>query len=279
MLTHVEPAWGGSSSAHEPGGHAPGDPLRVPADTAQPVRTSCPGGRTGSRPRGAASRPVRAVQKCRSRPRIHWAANCTGPRVASVTRAVTASSAAICAAELLAPTTTSRPPVKGAGLRQSAACSTCPVNSARPGSAGRGGRPKVQGSRDDGTRPEPVATFEDHAERKSGPAYGGDAPSGADVGVQAVGIGGEMGHNLVAMRVAVPVGAGERHRGQGAVPGRREQREAVVVARPRPGRTVGCLQRHRPQRAGGGESGPAATDGGNVDVLREASPEFDKCLC
>lgn len=48
---------------------------------------------------------------------MRWGANFTGARVASVTRVVSVSSAAICSAEFPAPTTTTRRPEKGAGLR------------------------------------------------------------------------------------------------------------------------------------------------------------------
>ncbi len=107
------------------------------------------------------------------------------------------------------------------------------------------------GGRDDGPRPESAAAFEDHVECGSVASYGGDALTGADVGVHAVAVGGEVGDDLIAVRVAVAVGAGERHSGQGAVPGGREQREAVVVVRPGPDGLVAGFEQSGAQASGG----------------------------
>jgi hypothetical protein len=66
----------------------------------------------------------------------------------------------------------------------------------------------------------------------------------ADVGAETVRVPAQVGDDLVAVRVAAWV-AGEVQAGQAAVTGRGEQRQAVVVVRPRSGRFWSRLQHHR----------------------------------
>src|SRR6266516_6642328 len=65
--------------------------------------------------------------------------NRTGWRVAIVTVPTGASSLAICAAESPAPTTTTRCPAYGIGLRYSATCESSLVKVSSPGSLGQKG--------------------------------------------------------------------------------------------------------------------------------------------
>ncbi|CAM5273505.1 hypothetical protein SDIAM26S_05720 [Streptomyces diastaticus subsp. diastaticus] len=150
---------------------------------------------------------------------MRWAANFTGPRVASVTRAVVAKLLAPPALEFPAPTTTSRAVREGGRAAVVGGVQNLPgelhqARQLRPVRSAE--RP---GSRDDGPRPEPAAAFEDHFECRPVSSHGGDALTGADIDIQAVGVGGEVGGDLITMRVSAAVGTGERHPGQGAVPG------------------------------------------------------------
>jgi hypothetical protein len=106
---------------------------------------------------------------------------------------------------------------------------------------------------------------------------GVDPVVGADVGVQAGGVGAEVADDLVAARVVLGI-AGEGQSGQAAVAGRGEEGEAVVVARPRPYRLGAGLEDHRAQAAGtqgvgGGEAGLAAADDDRVVLGHEVLPD------
>ena len=74
--------------------------------------------------------------------------------------------------------------------------------------------PEGPGRRHGGPHGQPVVALEVHLEGAVRAADRGEEAAGADVGVQASGVGGEVGDDLVAVRVAVPVGSGERHPGR-----------------------------------------------------------------
>jgi hypothetical protein len=103
-----------------------------------------------------------------------------------------------------------------------------------------------------------------------------DSEAGADRKCEVVNVLPQVGGGLVAVRVPRRV-AGERQAGQGAVPGRGEQGERVVEARPRPAGLLAGLEQGEAETGGaegvtGGESGLAGADDDDV-VLGHFGPQ------
>jgi hypothetical protein len=74
--------------------------------------------------------------------------------------------------------------------------------------------PERPGGRHDGPRGQPAAALQLHGEGATVAADRTDAAAGTDLGVQPVDVGGEVGDDLVAVRIAVTAGAGN------GIPGR-----------------------------------------------------------
>nr|BFE79467.1 hypothetical protein GCM10020093_020680 [Planobispora longispora] len=142
------------------------------------------------------------------------------------------------------------------------------MKSSWPGKTGRYGLPKeplaaiTPGA--DSTVPSASSTAK--APRRP---HRGDGGAGADLGVQAGGVTLQVGDDLIAVRIAVRITV-EARAGQGAVAGRGEQGQAVVVGGPGPRGKLASLQHQRAQPgpeqgAGGGQTGLTGADDDDIE--------------
>lgn len=136
---------------------------------------------------------------------MHCRCHRIGRRECMSTRATVASSAAICTAELPAPTIETRAPANSPGLRYCATWRTRPPKASMPGIGGVYGASKLR----DATMTRCARTSNPVAPRRESVRCLGqrrDSSLVSDVRVQPRCIAGEVVHDLIAMRIPIRVG-------------------------------------------------------------------------
>lgn len=223
---------------------------------------------------GAVSSRVCLSHQCRSRPSGRWGVQATGRRVARVVSASGPSSAAIWIAEFPPPTHDHPLPREHVGVAVVGGVQDTAAELRTARDIGEERCTEVTGRGDHRGRGELPPVLGAHPPHALLAGNGSDGRGGAYRGGQPLGVGAQVARDVVAAGVAVRV-AGEAHAGQGGVPGRGEQGEAVVVARPGPARLPGALQHQHAGEAVSrgqcrrGETGLPGTDDDEISVFHE----------